>query len=99
LLLPRLEVIPKGSLWNTILDLSLANLPALDLSHFPPDVDIGAHNSPNTQTRDTFAVEAAAIAARQRHIRWRAPSREEGAGASAFLPEEPEVLISELDSA
>jgi ATP-dependent exoDNAse (exonuclease V) beta subunit len=99
LLLPRLDVIPKGSLWNTILDLSLANLPALDLNHFPPDVDIGADNSPNTQTRDTFAVEAAAIAARQRHIRWRAPSREEGAGASAFLPEEPEVLISEIDSA
>jgi hypothetical protein len=98
LLLPRLDVTAKGSVWNAILDLSLANLPAVNLSHFPSDVGIGADDKPNTQTRDTFAAEAAAIAARQQHISWRAPSREEGTRASAFPSEEPAILISEIDS-
>ena len=99
LLLPRLDVAPKGSVWNAILDLSLANLPAINLSGFAPDVVIAAQEKPNTQTRDIFANEAAGIAARQQHIRWRAPSREEGTGANAFHAEEPEVLISDIESA
>ncbi len=99
LLLPRLDVTAKGSVWNAILDLSLANLPPVDLSHFSPDVSGGGDDKPNTQARDTFAAEAAAIAARQQHIRWRAPSREEGAGVSAFAAEEPEILVSEINSA
>jgi exodeoxyribonuclease-5 len=98
LLLPRLDVTTKGSVWNAILDLSLANLPALNLSHFPPDVAIGANDKPNTQTRDGFAAEAAAIATREQHISWRAPSREEGTGATAFPAEDPAILISEIDS-
>jgi exodeoxyribonuclease-5 len=98
LLLPRLDVTAKGSVWNAILDLSLANLPAVDLSQFPPDVGIGADDKPNTQTRETFAAEAAVIAAHEQHISWRAPSREEGTRASAFPSEEPAILISEIDS-
>jgi hypothetical protein len=46
----------------------------------------------------TLAAEAAAIAARERHISWRAPSREEGTRVSAFPFEEPAILISEIDS-
>ncbi len=99
LLLPRLDVAPKGSLWNAILDLSLANLPAINLSGLAPDVVITAQEKPNTQTRDIFANEAAGIAARQQHIRWRAPSREEGTGADAFHAEEPEIRISDIEGA
>ena len=99
LLLPRLDVTPKGSVWNAILDLSLANLPAINLSRFSPDDVIAAEEKPNTQTRDIFAKEAAGIAARQQHIRWSAPSREEGAAANAFYPEEPEILITDIESA
>jgi ATP-dependent exoDNAse (exonuclease V) beta subunit len=99
LLLPRLDVTPKGSVWNAILDLSLASLPAINLSGFAPGVVIDADEKPNTQTREIFAEEAAGIAARQQHIRWRAPSREEGVGANAFHPEEPEILISDIESA
>jgi ATP-dependent exoDNAse (exonuclease V) beta subunit len=98
LLLPRLDVAPKGSAWNAILDLSLANLPAINLSGFAPNVVITAQEKPNTQTRDIFANEAAGIAGRQQHIRWRAPSREEGTGANAFHAEEPEILISDIES-
>ena len=99
LLLPRLDVAAKGAVWNAILDLSLDNLPAINLSRFSPDVVIGAGEKPNTQTRDGFAVEAVAIASRQQHIRWRAPSREEGVEDSAFHAEEPEILITEIESA
>ena len=99
LLLPRLDVIAKGSVWNTIMDLSLPNLPAIDLTQCSADIGIGAGDEPNVQTRDAFATEAAAIAAREQHLRWRAPSREEGAGASAFVPEQAEILISEIDGA
>jgi exodeoxyribonuclease-5 len=99
LLLPRLDVTPKGSVWNAILDLSLASLPAINLSRFSPDVVIDAYEKPNTQTRDIFADEAAGIAARQQDIRWRAPSREEGTASDAFRPEEPEILISDIEGA
>jgi len=99
LLLTRLDVTPKGSVWNAILDLSLANLPPIDLSRFSPDVVMDADEKPNTQTRATFDAEAGAIATRQQHIRWRAPSREEGVGADAFNPEEQQILISDIDSA
>jgi exodeoxyribonuclease-5 len=99
LLLPRLDVVPKGSVWNAILDLSLVNLPAINLSGFPTDVVIAAEDKPNSQTRDIFANEAAGIATRLQHIRWRAPSREEGTASDAFRPEEPEILISDIESA
>jgi exodeoxyribonuclease-5 len=99
LLLPRLDVIAKGSVWNAIMDLSLPNLPAMDLSHYSADVGIGTGDEPNVQTLAAFATEAAAIAAREQHLRWRAPSREEGAGTSAFVSEQAEILISEFDGA
>jgi exodeoxyribonuclease-5 len=99
LLLPRLDVTAKGPLWSATLDLSLPNLPPVNLSGLSPTVGIGNDDKTNTQRRDTFAAEAAAIAARQQHIRWRAPSREEGAAVSAFVAEEPEIRISEIDSA
>jgi ATP-dependent exoDNAse (exonuclease V) beta subunit len=99
LLLTRLDVTPKGSVWNAIMDLSLPNLPAIDLSHYSTDVGVVAGEEANAQTRDSFAAEAAAITAREQHLRWRAPSREEGASASAFVPEEPQILISDIDGA
>jgi exodeoxyribonuclease-5 len=99
LLLPRLDVAPKGSVWNALLDLSLPNLPALDLSHLAAHRLVSAEEESNTQTRDGFAAEASAIAARQQRLIWRAPSREEGDAPGALPPEEPEILISEIDSA
>ena len=38
LVLPRLDVTAKRSAWISLLDLSLAELPALDLSHLPPEI-------------------------------------------------------------
>ena len=62
LVLPRLDVAPKASAWISLLDLSLAALPALDLSHLPPDISGSVAEVENPQTREIFAGEAAVIA-------------------------------------
>ena len=64
LVLPRLDVAAKSSAWISLLDLGLVNLPALDLRHLPPDVGAAAATAENRQTRETYAADAAAIAAR-----------------------------------
>ena len=77
LVLPRIDAAPPNSAWISILDLSLADLPALDLAHLPPEMEASAAVQPNLQTREQFAKEAAAIVDRQRRLVWLAPSRDE----------------------
>jgi ATP-dependent exoDNAse (exonuclease V) beta subunit len=99
LVLPRLDVPAKGSAWISLLDLSLPELPALDLGHEPLEVGPGVAGEENAQTREVFAAEATMIAARQRRIIWLAPSRDEHATAPALQVEEPEVLAADVDGA
>ena len=85
LVLPRLDATPSKSAWIGLVDLSLAELPGLDVSHLPPDIATADAGAGNAQTRATFAAEAEAIAARQTRLTWLAPSRDEnasGRGAS-----------------
>ena len=42
LILPRLDVTPGKSAWISLVDLSLAELQTLDLSHLPLEVGAGA---------------------------------------------------------
>ncbi|WP_306392533.1 UvrD-helicase domain-containing protein [Telluria beijingensis] len=102
LVLPRLDVAPAGAAWMALLDLGLADLPALELD------EAGASGSgpvaaqaANTQTRDQFVAEAAAIAVAAPVLRWCAPSRAEGdSHASATLVEETaEARIEAADEA
>ena len=58
LVLPRLDVAAKSSAWISLLDLSLGDLPALDLSHLPTEIDRGDAVAQNTQSREIFAAEA-----------------------------------------
>ena len=97
LILPRLDVVAKGSAWISLLDLSLAELPALDLKHLPPEVSAAAAEAANPQTREIFAGEAAAIAARHRRIVWLTPSRDEDAAGPVVQPEMPEIMVSDAD--
>ena len=53
LVLPRLDVAAKASAWISLLDLSLADLPALDLSHLPTEV--GPLVPGKTRRRATFS--------------------------------------------
>ena len=99
LVLPRLDVAARSSAWISLLDLSLGDLPALDLSHLPTEIDHGDAVAQNTQSREVFAAEAASIAARQRSIRWLAPSRDEGAARPAVEAEAPQILVTDVDGA
>ncbi len=87
LVLPRLDTTPSKSTWIGLIDLSLADLPTLDVAHLPVDATAAIAGVGNIQTRDLFAAEAAAIADRQMRLTWLAPSRDENA-AGALVHEE-----------
>jgi exodeoxyribonuclease-5 len=86
LVLPRLDVEPASAAWIALLDLRLADLPALDMSATPaaPAARSGAVN---LQTQDVFSREAATIAAAGPRFRWRTPSRDEGASIEVVTEE------------
>jgi len=91
LVLPRLDAAPSKSAWISLLDLSLADLPALDLSHLPLEMGATIAGEGNQQTREGFAAEAAAIADRHRRLAWLAPSRDEGLSGPVLTPEAVEI--------
>jgi ATP-dependent exoDNAse (exonuclease V) beta subunit len=92
LVLPRLDAPPpKSPAWISLLDLSLGDLPALDLSHLPTDMGTPAGATGNAQTREVFAAEAAAIAERHRRLTWLAPSRDESGVGPVLISEAPEI--------
>ena len=99
LVLPRLDVDPRGKAWISLVDLALDSLPALDLEHLPPEVDAGEPAAENEQTRGAFAAEAAAIAERQHSIVWRAPSRDEDTAQPVLREEVPTILATDGDGA
>ena len=91
LVLPRLDAAPSKSTWISLLDLSLAELPALNLAHLPPDMGTAPAAEGNAQTREGFAAEAAAIADRHRRLTWLVPSRDESSTGPVLTPEAVEI--------
>jgi len=91
LVLPRLDAAPPKAAWISLLDLSLADLPVLDLSHLSTDMGLAAAADSNSQTRGSFAAEAAAIAKNQHRLIWLAPSRDERSTGPTLTPEAIEV--------
>ena len=98
LILPRLDLAPSTASWIRLVDLSIADLPGIDLSHLPADVAPVGAAAPNAQTRTVFAAEAAAIVASQKRIVWRAPSRDEGATAGSVPQAEATIWVGGVDS-
>ena len=94
LIIPRLDAEPSDSAWISLLDLSLPDLPALDLAQLPTDP--GATETPpvNIQTREIFAQQAAVIAGRHHRLNWVAPSRDEGAAGPVLQTETPGIFAS-----
>jgi exodeoxyribonuclease-5 len=90
LVLPRLDAAQSKSAWISLVDLSLAELPALDLSHLPEEMGAAAAHAVNVQTRDIFAAEAAILNKRQRLV-WLAPSRDESHAGPVLAPEAVEI--------
>lgn len=91
LVLPRLDVPPVKTAWIGLVDLSLADLPGLDLAHLSPEPGDGRSGQPNTQTREVFASEASRIVDGQVALRWLAPSRDEGGDGPLLTPELAEI--------
>ena len=91
LVLPRLDVAPVKSAWIGLLDLSLSDLPALDLDHLSPELGESRAGEPNTQTRDVFAEEASRIVKGHAALSWLAPSRDEGGDGPLLTPEIAEI--------
>jgi exodeoxyribonuclease-5 len=91
LVLPRLNAAPSKSAWIGLIDLTLADLPALDVSNLPSDVVSSDTGEGNQQTREIFASEAAAIVALQSHLTWLAPSRDESASGPLLRVEETKL--------
>ena len=98
LVLPRLDVTPSKSAWIGLVDLSLTDLPHLDVSHLPLDPIVVKGDAANDQTRESFAAEAGAIAERQMHLTWLAPSRDETATGSVLQEEEPDIWAGSADA-
>jgi exodeoxyribonuclease-5 len=98
LVLPRPSLPPGRSSWMSLVDLALDDLPALDLSHLPTEVDHAAGGAINAQTRSEFEKEASTIAAAHASLKWRAPSRDEGSAARKSEGP-PVVMQSEADEA
>lgn len=97
LVLPRLDTTASRSAWIGLLDLSLADLPGLDVSHLPLGEAGAGAGAGNSQTRDIFAAEAAAIAARQTRLVWLAPSRDENASSAVLREEEAGIWMGSGD--
>ncbi|OYQ36841.1 ATP-dependent endonuclease [Niveispirillum lacus] len=97
LVLPRLDVTQSRSAWIGLVDLSLAALPGLDVSHLPTGFAAAGAGAGNTQTRDGFAAEAEAIAAAQMRLTWLAPSRDENAAGTVLREEEAALWTGSAD--
>ncbi|MCU9849262.1 UvrD-helicase domain-containing protein [Defluviimonas sp. WL0024] len=82
LVLPRLDATPSKTAWIGLVDLSLADLPSLDVSHLPASLTTAGVDAGNTQTRTSFAAEAEIIAAAQARLTWLVPSRDENAAGT-----------------
>lgn len=97
LILPRLDATPSKSAWIGLIDLSLADLPGLDVSHLPAGLAAAGAGAGNTQTRASFAAEAEAIAAAQTRLTWLAPSRDENAAGTVLREEEAALWTGSAD--
>ena len=98
LVLPRLDVASADSSWLALLNLSLADLPPIDLAQLPTEPRAAETPPVNQQTREVFLQEAAAIANRQHCIVWLAPSRDEDTDAPLVQTAEPDVFVSAGDT-
>jgi ATP-dependent exoDNAse (exonuclease V) beta subunit len=97
LVLSRLDTTPSKSAWIGLVDLALAELPGLDVSHLPVGLTPTGTGVDNTQTRASFAAEAETIATGQTRLTWLAPSRDENTAGTVLLEEEAAIWAGSAD--
>lgn len=83
LVLPDILVESSTKAWNRVLDLQIGALPSLDVQGFSKEMPKLVREAANEQTRQVFAHQARVIEQATQQIRWRSPSRGEGASEEA----------------
>lgn len=91
LILPRPSTGAAKNSYLGIVELTLDELPAVNLAHCSDELPPRALANANVQTRDIFGDEAARIAAVSKHLIWIAPSRDEGPSV-ALAVMEPDII-------
>jgi exodeoxyribonuclease-5 len=98
LVLPKLDVAPARSSWNALMDFDLDGLPVIAIDHHPPGFDTIDGDPENSQTRETFAAEAARVVAATTRLRWVAPSRDEDPEGALEVVIEPQIVVATEDA-
>lgn len=94
LVVPRLSTGVGGRSWLGVVELTLDELPAVGVSHYPDTLSAPAAHAPNAQTRTVFAAEASVVLAASRGLAWKSPSRHEDRDKPTAVAQEPEVLVA-----
>ncbi|WP_089173394.1 UvrD-helicase domain-containing protein [Bosea sp. AS-1] len=94
LIVPRPSSGVASGSWLGVVDLSLSDLPALDLSGYEPELPASAAPRANMQTREVFADEASRIVGASRSLHWKSPSRHEDADKPEAVDEAPVVVTA-----
>ena len=97
LVLPKLDVAPSRSSWNALMDFDLDGLPVIAIDHHPSGFDTVDGDPENSQTRETFAAEAARVVAATTRLRWVAPSRDEDPEGPLETVAEPQIVVPTED--
>lgn len=92
LVLPRSTTGVDARSWLGVVDLTIGDLPAVDVSAYPDTVPTAGAQASNPQTREIFASEAAAIAAVSKGLSWKAPSSHKDADKVEPVGDEPSVV-------
>jgi ATP-dependent exoDNAse (exonuclease V) beta subunit len=98
LVLPKLDVAPARSSWNALMDFDLDGLPVIAIDHHPEGFETIDGDHENSQTRETFAAEAARVVAATTRLRWVAPSRDEGPQGLLEVAAEPQIVVPAEDA-
>lgn len=92
LILPRSSSGVDARSWLGVVDLTIGDLPAVDVSAYADAVPALLASAVNRQTRSTFASEAAAVATASRGLIWKAPSDHRDADKAEPVADEPSVI-------
>lgn len=92
LILPRSSSGVDARSWLGVVELTIGDLPPVDVSAYPDAVFTTGAQASNTHSREVFASEAAAIASVSKGLIWKAPSSHKDADKVEPIADEPSVV-------
>lgn len=92
LILPRSSSGVDARSWLGVVELTIGDLPSVDVSAYADTVPALLASAANGQTRTAFASEGTAIATASRGLIWKAPSDHRDADKAEPIADEPMVI-------